>query len=61
MDDGLCESGGLDTALRLKDEMSRQKIDPDLKTYTVLVKGFVKKGNLSMATAVYDEMLGERD
>ncbi|KAL0704983.1 hypothetical protein Bca4012_071408 [Brassica carinata] len=28
-----------------------------VKTYTTLVKGFVKKGNLSMATATYDEML----
>ncbi|KAF3606497.1 hypothetical protein DY000_02046240 [Brassica cretica] len=30
--DGLCESGDLVTAQRLKAEMSRQRIDPDVKT-----------------------------
>ncbi|WZZ16858.1 hypothetical protein YC2023_109947 [Brassica napus] len=57
MDDGLCESGDLESAQRLKAEMFRKRIDPDVKTYTTLVKGFVKSGNLSMATATYDEML----
>ncbi|XP_022881042.1 pentatricopeptide repeat-containing protein At1g22960, mitochondrial-like [Olea europaea var. sylvestris] len=58
-DGWIVQHGDLDGAMRLKDEMIDYGIFPDAFSYTVLIEGSYKAGNLLMAKKVFDEMVSE--
>lgn len=52
--------GRFDLILNFMQEMIKRGIGPDLRTYTALVDGFGRSGNLEGALELYNEMKRKR-
>ncbi|KAK4375184.1 hypothetical protein RND71_005861 [Anisodus tanguticus] len=62
MIDGLCKmryEGRMDKAEMLLDEMRRQNVSPDVKTYNIMICGYKRRGQLDLAYDMFNEMIDE--
>lgn len=53
---GLCKRGKMEKASELVDEMTREGIEPDATTYTLLIEGHCQGCNVATALEVLEEM-----